>query len=159
MLRACALATLLLATACVEQAPAATAGVPASGASTSASAPLDYTSPGAWVCRGDLPTDACRQDMDATELRPDGSRVAVPFVPASNPDVDCFYVYPTVDLTMTPGSHTDFSDTSAMRGVTRAQAARFGQVCRVFVPLYRQATFGTLLAKDPAQRLPPLQLA
>jgi hypothetical protein len=120
---------------------------------------MDYGNPASWVCRGDLPTDACRQDMDAIELRPDGSRVNVPFVPAANPGVDCFYVYPTVDLSPTPGSHTDFRDISSMRSMTRAQAARFGEVCRVFAPLYRQATFGTLLAKDPAQRLPPLQRA
>jgi hypothetical protein len=97
--------------------------------------------------------------MDAIELRPDGSRVNAPFVPAANPGVDCFYVYPTVDLSPTPGSHTDFRDITPERSMTRAQAARFGQICRVFAPLYRQATFGTLLAKDPAQRLPPLELA
>jgi hypothetical protein len=163
MLRATALAALLLCAGCVEE-PNTVTGVPTSGPvgsgpAASTSAAIDYASPGAWVCRGDLPTDACRQDMDAVELRPDGSQVRAPFVPASNPDVDCFYVYPTVDLTMTPGSHTDFSDTTKIRSVTRAQAARFGQVCRVFAPLYRQATFGTLLAKDPAERLPPLQLA
>jgi len=164
MLRATALAALLLAAGCAPEAPAAAPfGLTASGsppAPPGASlAPLDYANPTQWVCRGDLPTDACRQDMDAIELRPDGSRVAAPFVPASNPDVDCFYVYPTVDLRMTPGSHTDFSNITPMRSVTRAQVARFGQVCRVFAPLYRQATFGTLLTKDPAQRLPPLQLA
>jgi hypothetical protein len=166
MLRATALAALVLTTACVEQSmPApgmpgpAPGPAPASPAAASTAAPIDYASPGAWVCRGDLPTDACRQDMDAIELRPDGSKVSAPFVPAANPGVDCFYVYPTVDLSPTPGSHTNFADTTAERSMTRAQAARFGQVCRVFAPLYRQATFGTLLAKDPAQRLPPLELA
>jgi hypothetical protein len=114
--------------------------------------PIDYSAPNWWVCRGDQPTDACRQDMDATELRVDGSRVRIPFVPAANPDVDCFYVYPTVDLRMTLGLHTDFSDTSSMRVVTRAQAGRLGQVCRVFAPLYRQVTFGTFFSKDVAQR-------
>lgn len=155
---------LLFAAGCVSEPPAAAPGFAASDGAPPAppgapAAPLDYGNPAQWVCRGDLPTDACREDMDAIELRPDGSRVAVPFVPASNPGVDCFYVYPTVDLRMTPGSHTDFSDITAMRSVTRAQVARFGQVCRVFAPLYRQATFGTLLSKDPSQRLPPLQLA
>ncbi len=156
------LAGLLLLAGCANESPAAYPIAGRSGepsAPGTPAAPFDYGDPAHWVCRGDLPTDACRQDMDGIELRPDGSRVAAPYVPASNPDVDCFYVYPTVDLHMTPGSHTDFTDTTSMRGVTRAQAARFGQVCRVFAPLYRQATFGTLLSKDPAQRLPPLELA
>ena len=103
---------------------------------------IDYSAPNWWVCRGDQPTDACRQDMDATELRPDGSRVRIPFVPAANPDVDGFYVYPTVHLRMTLGLHTEFSDTTSMRVVTRAQPGRLGQVCRVFAPLCRQVTFG-----------------
>jgi hypothetical protein len=121
--------------------------------------PIDYSAVSSWVCRGDQPTDACRQDMDATELRPDGSRVRIPFTPAANPDVDCFYVYPTVDLRMTLGLHTDFSDTTNMRVVTRAQAARLGQVCRVFAPLYRQVTFGTFFSKDVAQRNAALERA
>lgn len=120
---------------------------------------IDYSSPDWWVCRGDEPTDVCRQNMDATELRPDGSRVRVPFVAAQNPDIDCFYVYPTVDLSMTLGQHTDFSDTTNMRVITRAQAARLGQVCRVFAPLYRQVTFGTFFSKDLTQRNAALQNA
>ena len=165
MLRAMALAVLALTAGCANDPsmPAPAYGVaPTTGApapSVSVGPPLDYADPAHWVCRGDLAADPCRQDLNAIELRADGSRAAAPFVPASNPDVDCFYVYPTVDLSPTPGSHTDFSNTTPERSMTRAQAARFGQVCRVFAPLYRQATFGTLLSKDPAQRMPPLQLA
>ncbi len=142
-------------------APSSAPPAPAAGPAPSAvsAPPLDYANPAWWVCRGDLPTDACRQDMAAIELRPDGSRVSVPFAPAVSPDVDCFYVYPTVDLRTVPGSHTDFRDTGAERSMTRAQAARFGEVCRVFAPLYRQATWGTLLSTDVAVRVPPLELA
>jgi hypothetical protein len=161
MVRALSLTLLLLCAACVEQpSPVAPPPLTPQAPLAPAAGPgLDYAAPGSWVCRGDLPTDACRQEMNAIELRPDGSRVSVPFAPATNADTDCFYVYPTVDLRMTPGTHTDFTDTSAERGVTRAQVGRFSQMCRVFAPLYRQATFGTLLTKDPQERLPPLQLA
>jgi hypothetical protein len=104
-----------------------------------------YDSPSAWLCRPDRRADACRGDLDVTEIRPDGSRVVVPFVPAVAPDVDCFYVYPTVDVNGAPGNHTDFRDTAIMREVTRAQVARFGSTCRLFVPLYRQVTIATYM--------------
>jgi len=121
-------------------------------------APLHYEDPALWLCRPDLPTDACRVDLDATEIRPDGTRAVAPFVPAPATDVDCFYVYPTVDVGMVPGNHDDFTDTSAMRELARGQAARFGEACRVFAPLYRQATIGGLLG-PPEQSRPFLDVA
>jgi hypothetical protein len=96
-----------------------------------------------WLCRPDLPSDACRADLTATEIHPDGSRTVIPYAPAADPKVDCFYVYPTVDMGVFPGNHTDFADTGPMARTTVAQAARFGEVCRLFVPLYRQVTIGT----------------
>jgi hypothetical protein len=107
-----------------------------------------YDAASMWVCRPDLPADACRENRDATELRADGRDVVVPFVPGAGPAADCFYVYPTVDLTMTPGNHTDFSDTDRMREWTFGQVARFGETCRLFAPLYRQMTFGTYFGSD-----------
>jgi hypothetical protein len=111
----------------------------------------DYGDPDMWLCRPDRATDACRGDLDTTELYRDGTRAVVPFVPAAAPRVDCFYVYPTVDPGMVPGNHIDFTDTSIMREVTRFQIARFGSVCRLFVPLYRQVTIATYLA-SPEER-------
>lgn len=110
--------------------------------------PMDYDRPESWVCRPDQPADACHGNLDVTELRPDGSRVVVPFVPAAQTNVDCFYVYPTVDMKMVGGNHTDFSDNGQIVETTRAQVARFGHVCHVFAPLYRQMTFGTYFAAD-----------
>ncbi len=128
-------ALVVCASGCAATIPASTPPPPAT--------PTRYEPPSAWLCRPDLPTDACRGDLDATELRADGTRVVVPFVPASNPSVDCFYVYPTVDMGLVADNHVDFSDTSRMRDVARAQVARFGSVCRIFAPLYRQASIGT----------------
>ena len=115
----------------------------------------DYDDAEMWLCRPDLPTDACRGDLDVTELRRDGSRAIVPFVPSPSPAVDCFYVYPTVDPSMVPGNHIDFTDTAIMREVTRFEAARFGATCRLFVPLYRQVTIATYLtsADEREERL------
>jgi hypothetical protein len=128
--------------ACAHPEPVAPTSVP------TVSAPLDYERAGSWLCRPDLPGDACRGDLDVTELRPDGSRVVVPFVPAAQPKIDCFYVYPTVDMKLVAGNHTDFSDTGQIIETTRAQVARFGEACRIFAPLYRQMTIGTYFSAD-----------
>jgi pimeloyl-ACP methyl ester carboxylesterase len=104
-----------------------------------------YSDPAAWLCRPDLPSDPCRTDLTATELLPDGTRAVVPFVPASEPKVDCFYVYPTVDLSLFAGNHTDFRDRAPMTRAAVTQVARFREVCDLYVPLYRQITIGTYL--------------
>jgi hypothetical protein len=104
---------------------------------------LSYDRADAWLCRPDRPNDPCRTDLDATELRPDGQRVVVPFEPAARPPADCFYVYPTVDFGDVPGNHADFADKNPMLEATRAQVARFSAACRVFVPLYRQMNIAT----------------
>src|SRR5580698_9655070 len=156
--RAAARATALaIATACAacsssETRPPA-APLPAQGAAAEATAdlgsaatPETYERPSMWVCRPDLPQDACRANRDATELRADGSTVVVPFTADPSPPDDCFYVSPTLDLAMAPGNHAYFSDVDRMREWTFGQVARFGQACRLFAPLYRQMTFGTYFA-------------
>ena len=107
-----------------------------------------YDAPSGWLCRPDLPLDPCHADLSSVELGPDGSRRTVEHVPAVAPVVDCFYVYPTVDLGVVPGNHTDFHDLEPMRSVTLAQAARFNEVCALYVPLYRQITISTYLLGD-----------
>lgn len=96
-----------------------------------------------WLCRPDLAGSPCRGDLTATELGTDGSRTVVPYVASTRPTVDCFYVYPTVDLHLLPGNHTDLSDRAAIIQTTLGQASRFGEVCNLYVPLYRQITIGT----------------
>jgi pimeloyl-ACP methyl ester carboxylesterase len=111
-----------------------------------------YRDPKSWLC---LPgrSDACAADLDATELRPDNTRVEVRDTPAPGADqVDCFYVYPTVDLRFGPANHDDFDDLGPMTFTTVAQAARFRYACRLYVPLYRQTTFGTYLRGEEARR-------
>jgi hypothetical protein len=104
-----------------------------------------YQSPSMWVCRPDMPASACERDRTATEIRPDGSRVVVPAVTAAEPKVDCFYVYPTVDLSLGASNHDDFTDTTKMADVAYSQAASFREACTVYAPLYRQVTIGTYL--------------
>lgn len=134
---------VLAASGCIPQPTALPAGVtsPFTGYASAL-----YGDDAMWLCRPDLPSNPCAADLSATEIRPDGTSAIVPFVPAKDPDVDCFYVYPTVDLDPRPGNHTDFRDRTPMRRVTLAQAGRFQEVCRLYVPLYRQITLGTYAA-------------
>jgi hypothetical protein len=99
---------------------------------------LDYADPRMWLCRPGNDPDECDRNLDATELKPDGTRVVVPHVKAKDPGFDCFYVYPTVKLT-SAGPMTDFANIDITLDPLLAQGARFNQICKVYAPLYRQA--------------------
>ncbi len=107
-----------------------------------------YAPPSTWLCRPDKLDDPCHLSLDATELRPDGSRVVVPMAADPDPKIDCFYVYPTVDLSLGAANHTDFSDLAPMSIAARAQIARFASKCALYAPLYRQVTIGTYALRE-----------
>jgi len=100
-----------------------------------------------WLCRPDVDDDPCDQDLTSTEWRPDGSLVEVPHVVDDDPPFDCFYVYPTVTLSI--GANIDGHPVAegAVASTGYTQAARFSSVCRVFAPLYRQVTLNTYGAR------------
>jgi hypothetical protein len=98
-----------------------------------------------WICRPDLPFDVCRGDATATELLADHSRSIVPAGPAPQPDIDCFYVYPTVDLDLLPGNQSAAADRAPAARATLSQLTPFNGVCKLYVPVYRQVTIGTYL--------------
>jgi hypothetical protein len=109
-----------------------------------------------WMCRPDLVDDQCRvNDIAATAIQPNGSLVVEPREPGDPADekLDCFYIYPTVDLSGAPGNHTDFSDNSYILDPLLSQAAPFTHSCRVFAPLYRQITIGTFGSPNAQQFL------
>ena len=108
----------------------------------------DYADAAAWACRPDVDGDACDLDLTAVEVLADGSTQLVDHVAASEPAIDCFYVYPTVDLRVRAGLHQDLSDDDKPRKTAGIQAARFSEVCRVYAPLYRQVTVGTYVARE-----------
>lgn len=106
-----------------------------------ARAPADYSKPTDWLC---LPGrhDACSTDLDAMAVDAKGARTPEPFKAAADPQVDCFYLYPTASE-----EPTLYSDLTPGPGETRAaesQAARFGAKCRVFAPMYRSITLAAL---------------
>ncbi len=111
-----------------------------------------YQQPSMWLCRPDLAVNQCDANLDAAEVEPDDTLQIEPHVAATDPDYDCFYIYPTVDLAGPPGNHTDFSDISLMLDPLLSQAARFNQACRIFAPLYRQVTLNTYGSPDPPRQ-------
>ena len=128
------LAAALLAGCSGGQEPAAAVRASAP-ASASASAPPSLApSSTLWLCRPGLPRNPCEGGLDAR--LPAGQ--VEEFAPAPDPPVDCFYVYPTVSR-VTALNAPAAVDPSLV-AVARAQAARFGEVCRVFAPVYRQIT-------------------
>ncbi|MEX0767920.1 MAG: DUF3089 domain-containing protein [Microthrixaceae bacterium] len=97
-----------------------------------------------WVCHPSK-VDICDGNLDATVIQADGSTRVEPW--AANPDapIDCFYVYPTISRD--PSTTSDLVASDEEEGyATLNQAARLGQECRVFAPVYRQRTLAGLVS-------------
>lgn len=98
--------------------------------------------PTIWLCRPGMVDNPCEGSLDATVEKADGSTSVESLRAAEDPTVDCFYVYPT--------SSTEGTDNAPLRAdeaqirTVRAQAARFAEHCRLFVPVYQQYTIVSL---------------
>lgn len=105
-----------------------------------------YANADKWLC---LPgrSDACVGDWSATIINADGSATVAPFTADPNAPIDCFYVYPTVSTDLSGNSDWDVDIQET--GVAAIQLARFGGVCKLYAPVYRQITL-TALASDSA---------
>jgi hypothetical protein len=101
-----------------------------------------YADPAHWLCRPDVEGDACDIDLDATLVDADGTQTVEPFEAQTDAPVDCFYVYPTISTD--PGDNSDLVPDDAERNIAANQAARFGEVCNVYAPAYRQVPLGAL---------------
>ncbi|QXC60414.1 DUF3089 domain-containing protein [Aquihabitans sp. G128] len=105
-----------------------------------------YDDPAHWLCRPDATDGACDGDLDTTIIQADGTTSVERFTADPDAPIDCFYVYPTISRDETPFSDWDASPDEEGY-VTQQQAARLGSVCRVFAPVYRQATLPSLLGR------------
>lgn len=103
----------------------------------------DYADASSWLC---LPgrQDACVVDQTATIVAADGKLTRETWKADPAAPIDCFYVYPTVSTD--PGGNSDMTAGPEENGVVRLQLARFASQCRLFAPLYRQATLTQLRA-------------
>jgi hypothetical protein len=114
----------------------------AATAQTPSPAP-DYAKDSSWLC---LPgrKDACATRLPTTALNPNGYGSNGLSPVASNPPVDCFYVYPTVSNDA--GLNSDMIPGPEEKLTAQTQFARFASVCRTFAPVYRQMTLASIAA-------------
>ncbi len=119
--------------------------------------PLPYGNDTYWLCRPGMANNQCLvNSLDATVIAPDLSTTLEPESGAEDHPYDCFYIYPTVDLSGPVGNHTDVTDPAYVAltlDPLLSQAARFNGLCRIFAPHYRQITFGTFGNPNVAQYL------
>jgi hypothetical protein len=80
----------------------------------------------------------------------DGSTEVVEVPHAANAPIDCLYLYPTVSQDKAPNSDLVPGEDEELAATLR-QAARFGSVCDVYVPVYRQITLALLLGEVSAE--------
>lgn len=156
------LAALSLVAACNDDDAAAPAGdEPEATTTTTTEAPVFYeghdsevyADPAHWLCRpGD--DGPCSRDLDATSVEADGSTSVERFEPVEDADLDCFYVYPTISRDDALNSDLEPAEDEEIL-VVRHQAARLGEVCRVFAPVYRQVTLTSLVSRISGQEPPP----
>ena len=121
---------------------AALLAAPAPSQSQAPVAAPDYAKDSAWLC---LPgrVDTCVIPLATTELKATGYGAKSESIPANDPPLDCFYVYPTVSRDQ--GLNSDLNP-SEEKAAVEVQFARFAGVCRTFAPIYRQMTLGAVAA-------------
>ena len=108
-----------------------------------APAAADYSADSNWLC---LPgrKDVCSTPLATTALSAKGYGSTGASSIAKDPQLDCFYVYPTVSNDQ--GLNSDLSPGREEKLAAEAQFARFASVCRPFAPTYRQMTIGAIAA-------------
>lgn len=121
--------------------------------------PADYASDSNWVCKPGLADNPCDTALSATEIHADGTTTQFDVPAAGDSAVDCFYVYPTVDLGTT-AENKDFAaiDRELILDPLLAQAAPLRSICKLYAPLYRQASIGAYLG-DAATLEEKLEIA
>ncbi len=70
------------------------------------------------------------------------------------PQVDCFYVYPTVSEQEGPNANLEIEPQETQIAID--QASRFSQDCRVFAPMYRQLTLKAI--NNPGEVTPEAEV-
>ena len=103
----------------------------------------NYADDAHWLCKPGIADDVCSRDLDATSVAADGSTEIVEHEVAEDPPIDCFYVYPTTSFDQGPNSDWEPAEAEEIHTVYN-QAARLTSTCRVFAPVYRQATLSSI---------------
>ena len=95
-----------------------------------------------WLCKPGLAKNPCLAPLTTTVIKADGPAGVERPRRARRPEIDCFYVYPTVSGQPTINANREIE--AEQRAVARQQASRFSQVCRPYAPVYRQLTIAAI---------------
>jgi hypothetical protein len=95
-----------------------------------------------WLCRPGLADDPCDASLSTTVLSGGTGRRIVDYQPARHPAIDCFYVYPLVTAQTSANANLDIDPQET--AIAELEASPFAQDCRVFAPMYREATLGAV---------------
>jgi hypothetical protein len=107
----------------------------------SGSSPLDYSAPGMWLMQPENGQPGLGDE--GLQISVDGDLQVLEPAETGSAGVDCFYVYPTVDMSLKPGQHSNIDELSDPERITRWQALGLASACTLWVPKYRQATIGS----------------
>lgn len=114
-------------------------------------APLNYADLQNWACTSALDDDSCNTNEASAVVDAKLGVTFRDFPEPSGQQVDCFYIYPTVNPGILIGN-VDENYTAVPNVIIQTQAARFAQTCRVFAPYYRQAMGGSYITgEEPSQ--------
>jgi hypothetical protein len=99
-----------------------------------------------WLCKPGVKPNPCKGSLKTTVFDTDGSSTVETPKNAKKPKYDCFYVYPTVSEqdTANANKHIDPQQIA----IANYQAARYSMDCKVYAPVYRQATLAAI--NDPS---------
>jgi hypothetical protein len=126
-------------------------GAPSGASSARASGAARAAARTVWLCRPGQADDPCTSDLSSTTVTAQGSAHEETALSATSSKFDCFYVYPTVSPQATPNANLEVQGEETV--TAEDQASRFSADCRVWAPMYRQRTAGSLqkgLGADPA---------
>jgi hypothetical protein len=112
-----------------------------------------YADDALWLCKPGIAQNFClTQDLDSTIVKADGTTAPVARKVVQDAPVDCFYVYPTVNLAPGGGNKLDLSQSGVEQAVLRTQGARFTETCNVYAPLYRQMNLSAYAAPEAERK-------
>jgi hypothetical protein len=95
-----------------------------------------------WLCNPAATTNRCQLPRSATEIGIDNSLSEVSAPTERIGSTDCFYVYPTIDVSFTAAQTKNYDNIESIWASAKQQAELFSHLCTVYAPLYHQATIG-----------------
>src|SRR3954447_8146006 len=101
-----------------------------------------------WLCKPGLKSSRGQIGLRTTVYSPAGKKLRVRTPRAAHPKpVDCFYVYPTVSDQKRRNATLRIDPEE--RSIALYQTARYGQLCHVYAPMYRQLTLSAINGGAP----------